>query len=187
LVKADKVKPAGCRSRKGKPMNDRRNRDHHWTPPRSFDLEKAMPWIGDYRRDAVRLHPRRADRDLPRNASKMGGVFLWPAEEPWPFCEEVDPVSMPRPTAEDYWNSTERLMAMGSMLGIPPRAPADKEVTMRLFEEMAAAARGITEQHNAAYLPIIQLRRDEFPELPWPAGTDLFQLLWCPRVHFFPA
>jgi hypothetical protein len=32
---------------------------------------------------------------------------------------------------------------------------------------------------------IIQLRRDGFPELPWPDGRDLFQLLWCPRVHFF--
>ena len=36
-----------------------------------------------------------------------------------------------------------------------------------------------------SYAPIVQLRRDEFPELPWPASEDLFQLLWCPRIHFW--
>ena len=166
-------------------MSDTQNRDHHWTPPRSFDVEKAMPWIREYRRDAVRLHPRRADRELARNASKMGGMFLWPAEEPWPFCVEADPISMPRPTREDFRKSTEALMAMESELGIPPRAAEDNEFATRMFEGAAAAARGITDQHNIAYSPILQLRRDEFPELPWPAGKDLFQLLWCPRVHFW--
>lgn len=38
--------------------------------------------------------------------------------------------------------------------------------------------------HNAAYLPVLQLSRSEFHELPFPGDSDLFQLLWCPMVHF---
>jgi hypothetical protein len=34
------------------------------------------------------------------------------------------------------------------------------------------------------YLPVLQLRRDAFPDLPFPSDTDLFQLLWCPMLHF---
>lgn len=144
-----------------------------------------MPWIGEYRRDAVRLHPRRADHDLPRNASKMGGLFLWPAEEPWPFCGESDPATFHRPTVEGFRESTKALMSIESELGLPARSALDQEAAMRVFEEMIAAAPDVTESHNLAYAPIVQLRRDEFPELPWPAGKDLFQLLWCPRVHFW--
>jgi hypothetical protein len=32
-------------------------------------------------------------------------------------------------------------------------------------------------------VPVLQLARADVAELPWPADTDLFQLLWCPRDH----
>jgi hypothetical protein len=32
-------------------------------------------------------------------------------------------------------------------------------------------------------VPVLQLRADEFPEMPFPPGADLFQLLWCPLDH----
>jgi len=32
-------------------------------------------------------------------------------------------------------------------------------------------------------IPVLQLRRDDVPELPFPEKTDLFQLLWCPTEH----
>jgi len=32
-------------------------------------------------------------------------------------------------------------------------------------------------------IPVLQLRADEFPELQFYPGTDLFQLLWCPLDH----
>jgi len=38
--------------------------------------------------------------------------------------------------------------------------------------------------HSQPYLPLLQLRREEFSMLPYPADADLFQLLWCPYVHF---
>jgi hypothetical protein len=33
------------------------------------------------------------------------------------------------------------------------------------------------------YVPVLQLRREDLPELPFPDGSDLFQLLWCPNDH----
>ncbi len=32
-------------------------------------------------------------------------------------------------------------------------------------------------------LPIVQVRRDEAPGVPYPEGTDLLQVLWCPYGH----
>lgn len=36
------------------------------------------------------------------------------------------------------------------------------------------------------YAPILQLRAEDFPEMPFPAGADLFQLLWFPYWVQFP-
>ncbi|PXF42013.1 hypothetical protein BWQ96_08263 [Gracilariopsis chorda] len=35
--------------------------------------------------------------------------------------------------------------------------------------------------HAAPHVPVLQLRRDNFPELPFPASADLLQILWCPE------
>jgi hypothetical protein len=37
--------------------------------------------------------------------------------------------------------------------------------------------------HGIPYVGVLQLRADDFPEMPIPPGADLFQLLWCPREH----
>ncbi|MEW2415025.1 DUF1963 domain-containing protein [Streptomyces sp. NPDC046866] len=41
------------------------------------------------------------------------------------------------------------------------------------------------ELHEAgvALLPIVQVRRAEAPGVPFPEGTDLLQVLWCPYGH----
>ncbi|MGF1493795.1 MAG: hypothetical protein ACFBSC_15345 [Microcoleaceae cyanobacterium] len=39
------------------------------------------------------------------------------------------------------------------------------------------------EEHNCPYIPILQLRRDDVPELEFYQETDLFQILWCPNDH----
>lgn len=38
-------------------------------------------------------------------------------------------------------------------------------------------------KHAIPYLGVLQLRRADVPELGFPDGADLFQLLWCPRDH----
>jgi hypothetical protein len=59
------------------------------TAPR-FDILSVLPSLKDRAKTAIRLHPRRLalDETLPRDVSKIGGDFLWPADEPWPVCEK---------------------------------------------------------------------------------------------------
>ena len=80
-----------------------------------FNLEK---------RTTVLLHPRRHTVPDPF-ASKLGGHFAWPADEPWPQCSE----------------------------------------------------------HGDSFAAILQLTKNDVPELEFPEGKDLFQLLWCPDNH----
>lgn len=37
--------------------------------------------------------------------------------------------------------------------------------------------------HGIPFVGVLQLRADDFPEMPFPPGADLFQMLWCPREH----
>lgn len=62
------------------------------TVPPPFDVSALDPEYASHVRTAVRLHPRTGD--VPElAASKVGGLFLWPDEEPWPTAAgvEVDP------------------------------------------------------------------------------------------------
>ncbi|MEU3902148.1 hypothetical protein [Streptomyces sp. NPDC045251] len=34
-----------------------------------------------------------------------------------------------------------------------------------------------------AMVPVVQLYARDVPELPFPAGTDVLQVLWCPLIH----
>lgn len=95
------------------------------TPPRSVNLLELFPEVKPLQRMALRLHPRYSDEPAAE-ASKLGGQFLWPAEEPWPVCDE----------------------------------------------------------HKIPHVPVLQLRADEAPtRVTFRPGTDLLQLLWCPRDH----
>jgi len=53
-----------------------------------FDPEKEIQGLRKVAAYAARLHPRRVASALPLNASKLGGMILWPEEEPWPICEQ---------------------------------------------------------------------------------------------------
>lgn len=37
--------------------------------------------------------------------------------------------------------------------------------------------------HNEPFVPLLQLLRNDFPEFPFPAACDVFQLLMCPWGH----
>ncbi len=41
----------------------------------------------------------------------------------------------------------------------------------------------ICEEHGTALIPVLQLTAEVVPEFGFPSGTDLFQLLWCPKEH----
>ena len=111
-------------------------------PP--IDLLEFVPHMGDRAQTTVRLHPRRK-KVAELAASKIGGQFLWPANEPWPSCDASGHLEYESPDQEDVYLGT-----------------------------------------HGKLVPVLQLRRDDFPEFEFYPGTDLFQLLWCPVNHDAP-
>lgn len=93
------------------------------TPAPPVDVGKALPELKNKSKKSVLLHPRPGTSGA--DASKIGGLFLWPADEQWPTCSD----------------------------------------------------------HDCPYVPALQLRKEEVPEVGFKRGTDLFQVLWCPNDH----
>src|SRR5207245_9175118 len=64
---------------------------------------KILPELRARAAVTVRLHPRKGTvRAL--SARKMGGDFLWPAEEPWPVCNEKGPPARWKEGRPDWWD-----------------------------------------------------------------------------------
>jgi hypothetical protein len=57
-----------------------------------------------------------------------------------------------------------------------PARPVDVEA---LFPEVA----GFWKKRAVPFVPVLQLFAADVPELPFPAGTDLLQVAWCPFEH----
>lgn len=97
-------------------------------------------------------------------------------------------VALPSPAnpaaLERAGRELERVLAREKAKGLPQLTKAELAEVRKQFDDMNTVTAQLKLTHSTAYLPVIQLRRDEFPELPWPAGKDIFQLLWCPRVHW---
>ncbi len=112
------------------------------TPKPCTNVVDLVPELAELARTTVRLHPRQGD--VPElGGSKFGGTFLWPADVPWPHCDESGP--------PDWWKS-------------PPDWPGPQ-------------------RRHGPLVPVLQLRGCDVPEMQFPPGTDLFQLLWCPLNH----
>ncbi|MFF1905939.1 hypothetical protein [Kitasatospora sp. NPDC058218] len=56
------------------------------TPPRPVDVTALFPQLAPLARPAIRLHPR-PGAPSPHDSS-VGGPLLWPADEPWPYCDD---------------------------------------------------------------------------------------------------
>lgn len=112
------------------------------TQPPRFSVPELAPSLVALARETVRLHPRQG-AEPAADASKIGGSFVWPADEPWPTCD------LPHPG----------------------------------WEFGASGMTPITKPSGGPYVTVLQLRRDDVPELGFPADADLFQLLWCPNDH----
>lgn len=77
--------------------------DPHWiqrvrrysTAPPCRDVVQLVPDLAPFVRSTTRLHPHRAVAPGPIGMSKIGGRFLWPANEPWPMCEPCQTVLTP--------------------------------------------------------------------------------------------
>ncbi|MGI5487897.1 DUF1963 domain-containing protein [Microtetraspora malaysiensis] len=103
------------------------------TPPAPVNVAALFPELANQGKTTVRLHPRRGTPAV--TDSSMGGPLLWPADEPWPYCEASE-----HEDPSGLWG-------------------------------------------RVAMVPVLQIYARDVPELPFPAGTDLCQVLWCPVTH----
>ncbi|MEV5576743.1 hypothetical protein AB0L06_42530 [Spirillospora sp. NPDC052269] len=150
------------------------------TPPRPADMTAVFPEFASLARTATRLHPRPGAPGV--QDSSVGGPLLWPADEPWPVCDEdhemygelerTQDVREWRRILGDAWGRTP--VGEGFAITAGERAQLDR---------MKAAASPARPDQPITMLPIAQLFCRDVPDLVAPPGMDLLQVLWCPFDH----
>ncbi|MDX3458055.1 hypothetical protein PV396_39995 [Streptomyces sp. ME02-8801-2C] len=150
------------------------------TPPRPIDITAVFPQLAPLARTATRLHPRPGSPTV--RDSSVGGPLLWPADEPWLYCDEPhDSHAAPVVLSPDDVRLHRRIRAASAeRLRLDPEAaqwtPEEKETLERI-----KAGRPWFDG-PIPLLPVAQLYgRDSL--FPRPSGTDLLQVLWCPFDH----
>ncbi len=104
--------------------------------------------------------------------SSVGGPLLWPAGEPWASCSQEHDAPFGLTTPEEV-RTLRRIRALGVWTD----------------EDHAEVSR-INAGHDPSLLPegphplvpVAQLYARDVPDLPFPEGTDLLQVLWCPFI-----
>ncbi|MFC5954477.1 hypothetical protein ACFP51_08245 [Streptomyces pratens] len=150
------------------------------TPPRPVDVTALFPQLAPLARTATRLHPRPGSPTA--HDSSVGGPLLWPADEPWPHCDEPHDSRVTRVvhSPDDIRLFRRRQVAAAERLRLDPQAPT---VTP---EELEAAQRFREGRPwfdgPIAMMPVAQLYARDIP-FPCPPDADLLQVLWCPFDH----
>ncbi|MFD7458749.1 MULTISPECIES: hypothetical protein [unclassified Streptomyces] len=150
------------------------------TPPRPVDVTALFPQLAPLARTATRLHPRPGSPTV--HDSSVGGPLLWPADEPWPYCDEPHD----RHAASVTHSPDDIRLLRRSRAEAAERLRLDPEAPEWTAEELEAL-----ERFNAGrpwfdgpipLLPVAQLYARDIP-FPCPSGADLLQVLWCPFDH----
>jgi hypothetical protein len=146
------------------------------TPPPLFDITTVFPELAALAATTVRLHPRIGRPEV--TDSSIGGPLLWPAGEAWPGCDTLHSgvKEVPLPPEITTWDEARAW-------GRTNRASVHLDhrtgrMTARVSAPRPADARPL--------VGVLQVYARDVPELPFPDGTDLFQLLWCPNAHEAP-
>lgn len=148
------------------------------TPPRPIDVAAVFPQLAPLARTATRLHPRPGAPTW--HDSSIGGPLLWPAEEPWPHCEEphvVDGINPARSPAD--LRLERRIFAASHGRDLTPE---ERETLERVRPPRTYPVRLAVQAYDGpiAMLPVAQLYVRDVPDLSPPEGKDLLQVLWCP-------
>lgn len=159
------------------------------TPPRPALVDAVLPRLTPLARTATRLHPRPGSPTV--RDSSVGGPLLWPAGEPWPYCDGpheqgvtfVRGARAPKPaTSVEDVRLQRRIMAEAAS-----RSPDNPHFPEYTSEEKAALDR-IQAGHPwpegpVPLLSVAQLFTRDIPQLRAPEESDLLQILWCPFDH----
>ncbi|MFE9815853.1 hypothetical protein [Streptomyces sp. NPDC005773] len=151
------------------------------TPPRPFDVTALFPQLAPLARTATRLHPRPGSPTV--HDSSVGGPLLWPADEPWPHCDEPHD----RHTDSAVLSPDDVRLLRRNRVAIAARRHLGRPASRPTPEELADAERVLQgrpwSEGPIPLLPVAQLyaRDGHFPA--GPDGADLLQVLWCPFNH----
>ncbi|MFC5186833.1 hypothetical protein [Actinomadura harenae] len=147
------------------------------TPPRPLEITAVLPQMALLARTATRLHPR-AGSPSPHDGLG-GGPLLWPAAEPWPYCDGPHvPNGNPALSPGDV-RLRRRIRAaaasrpLGQLRFTPEEVAIDKQINIgRPWPE-----------DPVAMLPVAQLYVRDVPLLRPPGRADMLQVVWCPFGH----
>lgn len=140
------------------------------TPPRPFDVTALFPQLAPLARTATRLHPRPGSPTV--HDSHVGGPLLWPADEPWPYCNE--------PHDRDASPVVHSPGDVRLLRCLDPEAPAYTPEELETWERIKVGRPWF--DGPVPLLPVAQLYARDVP-FPCPADADLLQVLWCPFDH----
>ncbi|MFF5706589.1 hypothetical protein ACFY7H_29485 [Streptomyces sp. NPDC012794] len=155
------------------------------TPPRPVEVTTVFPELAPLARPALRLHPRPG---LPSvRDSSVGGPLLWPAEEPWPHCEDahlhVDTGFRRSPTEVRLRRRLSRWCPEGQTPTLTSEEEALEERNAAWLAERLEAGPPGPAECPVPMLPVAQLYLRDVPLLQPPGQADLLQILWCPYEH----
>ncbi|MFE9649894.1 hypothetical protein ACFYO0_38445 [Streptomyces sp. NPDC006365] len=150
------------------------------TPPRPFDVAALFPELAPLARTATRLHPRPGAPTV--HDSSVGGPLLWPADKPWPYCDEAhDRRAAPVVHSPDDVRLLRRVWtASAERLHLDPEAPEWTPEELETLERIKAGRPWF--DGPIPLLPVAQLYARDIP-FPRPPDADLLQVLWCPFDH----
>lgn len=177
--------------------------DAQETSARVGALLAALPALAGRVRPAALLRPAAGAPGM--RESSVGGPLLWPRDEPWPTCGGPHVRDVREPLTDEEraaWQRIDRgLDERRRSAGGEPQGPTALEAVERAAIMAGAQAldmvtwervRLVREEAGppVAMVPLVQVRAADAGEaaagLPWPAGTDLVQVLWCPNDHEAP-
>ncbi|GAA4529346.1 hypothetical protein [Amycolatopsis samaneae] len=159
------------------------------TPGKPVDVGVEFPELAGLARTTVRLHPWQGS--VTARESSLGGPLLWPAEEAWPVCTIDHPDSRPLTSVRGQ-RLERRRDELGTKVNDLARAGEHDAVGVfyRELKELEAAIRELRRTEFAddpaaslPMVPVAQFYARDVPELPFPEGSDVCQVLWCPTDH----
>ncbi|GGN49554.1 hypothetical protein GCM10010109_87770 [Actinoplanes campanulatus] len=150
------------------------------SPVPPLDLVRMFPGVEAFARTATRLHPRPGTPSV--SDSHVGGMLLWPRDEPWPACPGPHVVRTEIPVPPHLAALLMRPSAE-VMMGLAERVPGFRGTMTTEAGTVILGTEVVSEPTASPLVAVAQLRAADVPDLRCPSGADVLQVLWCPNDH----